>query len=73
MLFALIPIAWLAVVALCWTVCKTAQRGDVKSSPSVDRATPSTGDRLVIWQDLPELSARDARLTARGVRASGVR
>ena len=68
MLFAaLIAIAWPAVAALCWAACAMAARGDAESSPSANRREPPTGDGLVVWEGLPELT-RDARLTAHGVR-----
>ncbi len=75
MLFALIPIAWLTVVALCWAACAAAARGDVESSPHAGaqararRRNSATGDGLVVWEGLPELmSVRSStRLTAHGV------
>jgi hypothetical protein len=77
MFYALMPIAWTLIVSVCWTVCKMAQREGGESSPSVvagptDHSTDAevrVGVR--IWDDLPELSVRDARsprLTTRGVR-----
>jgi hypothetical protein len=81
MLLALIAIAWLAVTALCVAVCMMARRGDAESEPA-PRATPAhartdrrrslsaTGEGLVVWDSLPELSVqvRDARLTVHGAR-----
>lgn len=64
MLFALISIAWLAVMTLIWAVCMMARRGE--SLPSAERGGPPTDDGLVIWEDLPELSLKDARRTAGG-------
>lgn len=32
MLIALIPIAWLTLIALCWAACAMAQRGDAESA-----------------------------------------
>jgi len=70
MLFVLIPIAWLAIIALCWVACKMAARGDTEPtpSPSISQSGPCTGDGLLIWEGLPELSVQDTRLTAHGVR-----
>jgi len=71
MLFALISIAWLAAMTLIWAVCRMARRGD-KSPPSanlVNRSGPPTGDGLVIWEDLLELSLKDARRPAEGAPA----
>ncbi len=69
MLFVLIPIAWLAIIALCWVACKMAARGDADPhpSPSTSQSGSRTGDRLLIWEGLPELSVQDTRLTAHGV------
>jgi hypothetical protein len=72
MLFVLIALAWLAIGALCWAVCMMAQRGEVESSPpSADRGGPATatGESLVVWEGLPELTVQDVRLKTRGVRS----
>lgn len=71
MLFVLIPIAWLAIIALCWVACKMAARGDAElstSSSTTSQSGPYTREGLVIWEDLPELSVQDTRLTVHGVR-----
>jgi hypothetical protein len=75
MLLALIAIAWLAVAALCVVVCVMAQRGDSEPAASASRTCAdgdmsATGEGLVVWDSLPELSvqAQDARLTAHGAR-----
>jgi hypothetical protein len=71
MLFALIAIAWLVIVALCWAACAMAARADAESSPHTSRHEPETDDALVVWEGLPELmvQARDVvGLTAQGVR-----
>ncbi len=70
MLFALIPIAWLFLLGLCWAVCMMAQRGDVEPEPVMNayRGVHRTSDEPVAWKDLPELSSQDARLIAHGVR-----
>ena len=64
MLFALISIVWLAVMALLWALCRMAQRGD-ESPPSADHGDPPTGDGVVVWGALPELSLQDTRHTSR--------
>lgn len=70
MLFALIPLAWLAVMTLLWAVCKTARHGD-ESLPSAHRGGRPGGDGLAIWKDLPELKLQDTRRrTARGASQS---
>jgi hypothetical protein len=66
MLFALIPIVWLTVIALCWAACAMAQRADAEQRPSASHGASDAG--LVIWEGLPELTARDAGLTAPGIR-----
>jgi hypothetical protein len=68
MLLVLIPIAWLTVIALCWTLCRMAQRGEAEALPSAGQGVPSTGGGQVAWEGLPELTVQDARLTAHGVR-----
>lgn len=67
MIFALIPIVWLTVVALCWAACAMAQRGDADPGPSTEPSAPASCLGLVVWEDLPELTVQDAWLTARGV------
>jgi len=68
--FALIAIAWLTVAALCWAACAMAARGDAESSPRArtGRREPAAGEGLIVWESLPELTVRDARLTTHGVR-----
>jgi hypothetical protein len=74
MLFILIPIVWLAVVALCVAVCLMAQRGDAEYRTSADARPASAGKRPVVPEKSPELTLRDggftlhSRLTTRGAR-----
>ncbi|HWY17542.1 MAG TPA: hypothetical protein VNY27_02395 [Solirubrobacteraceae bacterium] len=74
MLFILIPIVWLAVVALCVAVCLMAQRGDAEYRASADTRPASAGRRPVAPEKLPELTLGDGgftlhgRLTTRGAR-----
>jgi len=84
LLFAFIAVAWLAVTALCVAVCMSARRGDAESEPArgasparpradkrrTDKRRTATGEGLVVWDELPELSvqAQDSRLTAHSLR-----
>lgn len=75
MLFALIAITWLALAGLSWTVCAMAARGNAKSAPpSAETSKPETikagepREGFLIWESLPELAMRDARLTIHSVR-----
>jgi hypothetical protein len=84
LLLALIAIGWLAVTALCVGVCMAARRGDSGDGAELSTGVPharadrrrsgrtasATGEGLVVWDGLPELSVqvRDARLPAHGLR-----
>jgi hypothetical protein len=79
LLLALIAIAWLAVSAVCVAVCMSARRGDAEFEPAssvspsgrrTDRRRTTTGEGLVVWDGLPELSVqvREAGLTAHSFR-----
>ncbi len=69
MLFVLIPIVWLTIIMLCWVACAMAQHGDAEPWMSADRIAPGGGAAgLIVWEDLPALTVRDARRAVRSVR-----
>lgn len=68
MIFALIPIVWLTVAALCWAACVMAAQGDAGLSPRAGRRSSATGEGLTVWEGLPELTVQDAGLPASGLR-----
>lgn len=50
MLFVLIPIAWLAILALFVCVCRAAADGDAQLSPAAPPLAGPIGTRLVLSQ-----------------------
>jgi hypothetical protein len=48
-LFILIPLAWLAVVALFIAICQAASRGE-EPAQDIDVAGRSLGPGLVVWE-----------------------
>ncbi len=80
MLIALIFLAWISLIAICWAVCVIAQRGDTElgsgadaerrdSAQADDRRGDSSGAELATQEDLTEPAVRDARRS----HTSGVR
>jgi hypothetical protein len=53
MLILLIPIAWIAVVALLVVLCRIAARADATPAPAADSNPRSIGGGLVRWEAPP--------------------
>jgi hypothetical protein len=66
MIYALIAIAWLGVMTLCWAACAMAARADGERSGHAAHRRARQG--LVVWDDLPELTVPDAPALAHGTR-----
>jgi hypothetical protein len=49
-LFILIPLAWLAVVALFIAICQAASRGEREPAQVIDVPGRSLGPGLVVWE-----------------------
>jgi hypothetical protein len=66
MLIILIPAAWIALMLFGVAVCKMAAHGDSTHSSAV-ASDPGRMVRsgLVVWEDSPELKARDTRKRTR--------
>jgi hypothetical protein len=60
MLLILIPLAWLAIVAMLVILCLTAARADTPPAPIDTEHAGSIGERLVLGEDppLPKLAGR---------------
>ena len=56
LLLILVPVAWLAVVALIVAICGMAAQGDGRRAPAAEDAPISARNGLVIWE-LPATSA----------------
>lgn len=51
MLFILIPLAWLAIVALFIAICQSASRGDAEPVRVIDAPSHSLRPGLVVWEE----------------------
>jgi hypothetical protein len=50
-LFILIPLAWLAVVALFIAICQAAARGEEEPVRVIDVPSRSLGPGLLVWEE----------------------
>lgn len=69
MLYVLIPVAWLALIGICWAACAMARRGDVElgSESSIGHGDDSEDTERIVWEDLTEPIVQDARRTTSDV------
>jgi hypothetical protein len=73
MLFALIPIAWLTIVAFVVLACRSAARGDAlmaQSDSANDEGSSATNARTR-WQDGPGTGTRGLRVSRSGAVVRG--
>jgi len=61
LLLILVPVAWLAVVALIVAICRMAAKGDGRRACAVEDAPIAARNGLVIWE-LPATGAVPDRL-----------
>ena len=84
MLFILIPVAWLALIALVAAVCRAASRGDAEPALVIEATACPLRPGLVVWEQALGTArsrrqfrrpaprhgarARSQRLSAQGIR-----
>jgi hypothetical protein len=72
MLLILIPLAWLAVIALLVAICVTAARADAAPAPRAGEHLGAIGDRLVLRAAPPASSLASRRAFAQASRRQAV-
>ncbi len=71
---AAIAVVWTSIGVLVWAACAAASRADSAGlAPGFGvyesrRPSPELTDRLTVWDSLPGLPVRDAKLRPQGAR-----